>query len=289
MTAFARVRDIKKKNGWTVEIRSLNHRFFEFALKAPQDLYPLEDRIRELLHSQISRGKISVNISLGDSEEETKLLTLDEAAAEKYLRAAERLRKKFRLEGEIMLGDLVRFPGILSAEKVEELPEKKWRHLQGLLRKALARTLQMKEREGKRLARDMASRLRKIGHTVERIEKSVAGQSQYYFEKLKKRMGELLRESGSEDKDRIYREAAFLAERSDITEEIVRMKSHLALFERRLRGKAEVGRELDFLCQEMHREVNTMSAKAQLFEVSQDVVLIKGELEKIREQIQNIE
>jgi len=160
--------------------------------------------------------------------------------------------------------------------------------LKKILKQTLAQAIKAKELEGRKLAVDMEKRLIAICRAIEKIEQHARGQSQHVFQKLSERVDLLLAEK-EKDMDRMRREVAFLADRSDITEEIVRMKSHLDLFRSRLKNSTEIGRELDFLCQEMNREVNTMGSKAQLFEIATEVVFVKGEIEKIREQIQNIE
>lgn len=288
MTAFARVSAPAPLGKWIVEIRSVNHRYFEFSLKVPPSLYSLEGRVRERVQAQLRRGKVSLSIIQDNGQEAVKGLSLDETAVRSYLAAVEKLKKRFRLQGQISISDLIQVPGLFSFSKPEEDPEKNWLPLQRALKKVLAEAVKAKQREGGKLARDISSRVRKISQAVARIELLAAETPKRLFEKLKGRVEELLAEK-EKDLDRVTREVAFLAERSDITEEIVRMKSHLELFEKRLKSETEVGRELDFLCQEMNREINTLGSKAQLFEISTEVVFVKGELEKIREQIQNIE
>ena len=288
MTAYAQVTTPAREGSWVVEIRGLNHRYFEFSLKIPPALSPLENSIRELVQSEIRRGKVTVAVSQETARDKFQGLSLDETAARFYLTALYKLKKKFHLKDEISLGDLLKLPGIFTAESSLENPEKYWASLKKVLKKALAKSIRAKEEEGRKLAIDMLGRLEKIAGAVHKIETHAVGRMQHLFKKLSGRVDLLLAEK-EKDLERVHREAAFLAERSDISEEVVRMKSHLELFRSKLKGGSEVGRELDFLCQEMNREVNTMASKAQHFEISTEVVFVKGELEKIREQIQNIE
>ncbi len=288
MTAFARASASSREGGWVVEIRSVNHRYFEFSFKLPPSLFPLESRIRDFVQKDIRRGKITLAISQDGEEETAKPVTIDESVVKMYLQSIHKLKKKFRLQGDLSVRDLLGLPRIFTVEKSEENPEKSWRLVQKTLRRTLALAIKAKEGEGAKLAEDVLARLGKIKKTVQKIESLASGMAEKYFKKLSERVDQLLAEK-EKDPERIHREVAFLAERTDITEEIVRMKSHLEQFERRLKSETEVGRELDFMCQEMNREVNTMGSKAQLFEISTEVVFMKGELEKIREQIQNIE
>lgn len=287
MTGFARAVSAQRKSGWAVEIRSLNHRYFELSLKTPPSLYGLEDRIREICQSHIRRGKVTVNIN---EAEPTDLedVTLDEKVLGFYVSAIRKVQRRFGLEGPLSVSDLLSLPRIFSVEKKAEAPEKVWRFLKPPLEKALKCLTQSRAREGEALSKDLLMRIGKIekglGH-IERIGKDLPRE---YYEKLRQRIRELFEERIAED-EKVWQAAALLAEKSDITEEVVRLKSHLGLFREKIAGEGEAGKELDFLLQEMNREANTISAKAQDFGISKEVVSIKAELEKIREQIQNIE
>lgn len=270
-----------------MEIRSLNHRYFELSLKSPPSLYGLEDGIRELCQNRIRRGKVTVTISeldtpyLGD-------VVLDEKLLRFYLSAIRRVQRRFRLRGEVSMSDLLSLPRIFSVEKKAGVPEKLWRPLKPLLEKALGRLDQSRVREGAVLGRDLLKRVQRIEGQLLWIERHAKALPREYYEKLRERIRSLF-EPGAGNEDRAWREAAFLAEKADATEEVVRLKSHLLLFRKRIQGEGEVGKELDFILQEMNREVNTLSAKGQDFGISKAAVTIKAELEKIREQIQNIE
>lgn len=289
MTAFARAVSNTPQGVWGIEIRSLNHRYFEFSLKVPPALSSLENRIRDFTQAVLRRGKVTVSLTRESaSGEEANRPVIDESAVRFYAASVKKLKRKFRLDGDLSVSDLLRLPGIFTAEERKTDVEKVWPFLKRLLDQGLKKAVTAKQLEGRKLSRDILARLGEIRAAVAKIEKSAGGQNDRIFKKLSERMNAILKDHPG-DPDRLAREAAFLAERSDITEEIVRMKSHLDLFKARLGGGAEIGRELDFLCQEMNREVNTMGSKAQLFEIATEVVFVKGELEKIREQIQNIE
>ncbi len=289
MTAFARAVSNTPEGAWGIEIRSLNHRYFEFSLKVPPALGSLENRIRDFVQASLRRGKVTVSLMRESaSGEAANRAVIDESAVRFYAASVKKLKRKFRLGGDLSVSDLLRLPGIFTAEERKTDAEKIWPSLQRLLVQGLKKAVTAKHLEGRKLSQDILTRLGLIRVALAKIEKSAAGQNERILKKLSERMNAILKDHPA-DPDRLAREAAFLAERSDITEEIVRMKSHLDLFKARLGGGAEIGRELDFLCQEMNREVNTLGSKAQLFEVATEVVFVKGELEKIREQIQNIE
>lgn len=288
MTAFAQASGSSKEGAWEIEIRSLNHRYFEFSLKVPASLGALENRIRDFVQSGMRRGKITVSVSQKIKNGNEDFPAIDEKAVKHYLKTFQSLKKKFKLSGELTLSDLLKLPGLFGGQEAELNAEKIWPELKKILQKAVERATQAKLLEGGKLAKDIQSRLQAVTKALQSIEKHTAGQAEKILKRISERIQALVEEKNL-DKERLEREAAFLAERTDITEEIVRMKSHLDLFQKRLKQEAEVGRELDFLCQEMNREVNTMASKSQHFDISTEVVFVKGELEKIREQIQNIE
>lgn len=288
MTAFARVAENSKDAGWVVEIRSLNNRYLDLSIRVPSVLASLENQIKEAVQAEVSRGKVSVAVSRDSESQEIKNVSLNEQAVELYLKSLEKLRTKYPIKGDVTMGDLLRIPGIFNIETGTQQPEKIWPFLKKLVKRTLQILGEAKTEEGRKLSKDIEERLESVAKAVARIEKLALSRSDKTFKKLKERVTALMKEA-AKDEERLYREVAFLSERSDITEEIVRMKSHLELFKNRLKSQGEVGRELDFLCQEMNREVNTMGSKSQFFEISTDVVFIKGELEKIREQVQNIE
>lgn len=288
MTAFARVNIPAKDQNWAIEIRSLNHRFFEFSTKLPSSLSSLEGQLKELVQNEIKRGKVMVSVSQESSEKVVKSLSVDEDVLKGYLTSLRKLKKAHSLEGEVSVSDVLKLPGVFTSESKQESVVKQWPSLKRVVRTALNEAVKAKIVEGAKLAKDIHDRLSKIKKVVEKVEKLGEGRSQKVYKKLNEKVSKLLTDK-VKDEDRLYREVALIAERSDITEEVVRLRSHIDLFLSRLTKKGEVGRELDFLCQEMNREINTIGSKAQLFEIATEVVGLKGELEKIREQVQNIE
>lgn len=287
MTGFARLVGNRKKRSWTIEIRSLNHRFFEFSVKTPPSLYGLEDRIRELCQNRIRRGKVTVAIN-GAEGPGVEALSLDEEALHFYLTAIRKIERRFGIKGSPTVSDLLSLPRIFSLEKKSETSQETWPSLKASLEKALKQLVASKVREGGVLLKDLLKRVGSIETRFAQIERRAKELPREYYERLRERIAALFEKKTGED-DRMWQAAAVLAEKCDITEEVVRLKSHLKLFREKAVGGQEVGKEMDFLLQEMNREVNTMSAKAQDFGISREVVSIKAELEKIREQIQNIE
>lgn len=288
MTAFARETGAIQGATWAVEVRSINHRFFDFSVKLPPVLNGFEAEIRDLVQAHIRRGKIVVAINRDSEEERLKEVSLNEPAVKLYIEAIAKLKKQFRVSGDITVSDLLKLPGTFTVKVPELNPDKVWLAVQKLMKVVIKQTLKSKEIEGAKLAKDIFARLDAITKVVEKVKRLSEGESERIYKKLTDRIDALLKER-DKDPERIQREVAFLADRSDITEEIVRLNSHLELFKNRLKADGELGRELDFLCQEMNREINTIGSKSQLFDISKEVVFVKGELEKIREQIQNIE
>jgi uncharacterized protein (TIGR00255 family) len=288
MTAFARVSLAALGKHWVVEIKSLNQRYFELSLRLPPAMYAFEPQVRPLVQSVMRRGKIALSIGEEGRNSEAPVYELDQDQVKAYLASAKKLKAKFRLDGKLAVEEIMRLPGVVKEKAAGDAQIWNWTKLNGLLKKTLDKAVRYKEEEGEKLDKDFRQRLEKIAKTTHKIEALVHGNQKIYFEKLKNRLQDLL---GDEklDTERLHREVALLTERSDITEETVRMKSHLELFLKWLGREGEIGRELDFLCQEMNREANTMASKAQLFEVSQEAIAIKSEIEKIREQVQNVE
>jgi len=288
MTSFARVSLTAGGKQWIVEIRSLNQRYFELSLRLPSSLFQFESQIRQLVQSVMRRGKVSLSIGEEGRDNGPTAYELDEAQVRAYLATAKRVRKKFSLEGDFSLEAVLRLPGVIKEKTQNDVSLWTWPKLEAMLKQVLKKAIVHKEEEGEKLESDFRRRLAHIAKTVQQVEKLIQGNGTAHFEKLKGRLRGLLGDEKIEE-DRLYREVAFLAERSDISEEVVRMSSHLDLFGKWLSKQGEIGRELDFLCQEMNREANTMASKAQLFEVSKETIAIKSEIEKIREQVQNVE
>lgn len=286
MTGFGRSSAGKSGCRWTVEIRSLNHRFFDFSARLPTSFSLWEADLQKLLQSRLKRGKISLSALLSTDKTNGEKVVLDETKLDFYMRTLKKVAKRYRLDHQISVRDFLSLPNLFTVEK-KEVSTDYWKSLKSATEEAMDRLLRMRIHEGKTLAKDLLNRVKKIGKSIKLIE-TVSKQSlQDYRKKLKDRL-EGLDEKIKVDPDRLAKEVVFQAERSDITEEIVRAKHHLDSFSKTLQENGEAGKKLDFTVQELNREVNTIASKAQNFKISNEVVRVKSELEKIREQIQNI-
>ncbi len=288
MTGFGRAEGETTLGKVFVESRSVNHRYCDINIKLPKRLTLFENRMKEMIRSQVSRGRIDVSFRLENSGEEKVQLSVDLDLAKQYYRVLHELKEKLQLKDDITLNLLAGAKDLIMAkEEIGDL-EPYWQEVLRILEQSLKNMDDMKRLEGESLAHDLKQRLESIAEQFQMIKQQFPSRLETTLSRLHDRLRSLL-EGMEVDPSRFQQEIAFLAERTDITEEIVRAESHLAQFRTLLEGNEPVGRKMDFLLQEIHREVNTVSAKANDAEISQRVVEIKSELEKIREQVQNIE
>ncbi len=288
MTGFGRGEGETTLGKVVVESRSVNHRYSDINIKLPKRLNLFENRVKEIIRSQVSRGRIDVTLRLDNAGEEKIQLTVDLDLAEQYYRALCDLKERLRLKDEITLSLLTGAKDVIVAREELGDIEPYWQEILPVLKQALKNMDDMKRLEGESLTEDLQQRLKTIAEQLQMIKQQFPLRLRTFLARLQDRLRSLL-EGLETDPSRFQQEVAFLAERTDITEEVVRAESHLAQFSGLLEGKDPVGRKMDFLLQEIHREVNTVSAKANDAEISQRVVEIKSELEKIREQVQNVE
>jgi uncharacterized protein (TIGR00255 family) len=288
MTGFGRAEGDTTLGKIFVESRSVNHRYCDINIKLPKRLTLFENRMKEMIRSQVSRGRIDVSFRLENSGEEKVQLSVDLDLAKQYYRVLHELKEKLQLKDDITLNLLAGAKDLIMAkEEIGDL-EPYWQEVLRILEQSLKNMDDMKRLEGESLAQDLKQRLESIAEQFQMIKQQFPSRLENTLSRLHDRLRSLL-EGMEVDPSRFQQEIAFLAERTDITEEIVRAESHLAQFRTLLEGNEPVGRKMDFLLQEIHREVNTVSAKVNDAEISQRVVEIKSELEKIREQVQNIE
>ncbi len=286
MTGFGRATAGNGPYRWTIEIRSLNHRFLDSSVRLPGAFSGWEADIQKILEAQIKRGKVTISASLANDKASGEKLKVDQEKLKFYLQTLKSLARRYHLPGQIGIRELMMLPNLFTVEK-RDLSE----HYQVALKKAVLeavkKLLAMRRAEGCLIAKDLSKRAQKITKTLKEIEKRSGGVASRYRERLESRL-QSVAENLKLDPDRLTREAAIQAERSDVTEELVRAKHHVASLLKSIQGNGEAGRRLEFIVQEIQREVNTMTSKAQDFQISEQVVRIKSELEKIREQIQNI-
>lgn len=273
---------------FSVELNSVNRKQSDVVVNLPRDLAELEPRIRKAINEKVSRGRLNVLVACQESANGTRKLALDTALARSYHDAMLALQNELSVPGEITIGTLLQAPGVMRFSEQTIKPEEAWAPLQRALADALNELIKMREREGKHLAKDLIHRLK----TMRKDIKEVRALHPDVTKKYRRTLLERIEKAGLQlamDDERLLKEVSFFADRSDVSEELTRLESHLAQFAHHLRKNEPVGRTLEFITQEISRELNTLGAKANDAAISRHVVACKAELEKIREQIQNLE
>ena len=292
MTGYGRARQTLNGRDITVEVRSVNNRYLDCSVKMPRAYIFAEDALKTLVQKNVSRGKVDVFITVESRGAEETVVTVNEPLAKSYMAALEKLmalpEAGGRIRGKYSVTDLARMPDILAVTKAEEDLEALSADLCAVAGEALAAHAAMREVEGKKLAEDILGRLDTIEAITGRVEERSPQTVAEYREKLLARMNEVL-QSTTIDEGRILTEAAIFADKVAVDEETVRLRSHLSQLREMLQGSEPVGRKLDFLIQEVNRESNTIGSKCSDIQIAKDVVELKAEIEKIREQVQNIE
>lgn len=288
MTGFGRGENTGKHKVVTAEIKSVNHRYSEVLVRMPRQYNLMEETIRRFVLEGVSRGRVEVYLKLEDAGFSKNQVQVDKELALAYYKAMKELAAITGTELTAGAFELAQLPNVLKIEENEEDLEEVWQDVKPALRQALHILVQMRETEGEKLAADLRERLRYLQKLHNEIEDSSVNMVSLYREKLKSRIAEIL-DNGQIDENRLALEVALFADKSSITEELVRLKSHFQQFGQTLQDNQPVGRKLDFLLQEMHREVNTIASKTSDLSITQHVVEMKSELEKLREQVQNIE
>lgn len=273
---------------YVVEIRSLNHRFLEVVVRLPRELSPLEDRIRSLAQSRVLRGRVEIAIMRESYGKRVRTVKVDLDLAKTFVTALNDLKQAVGLSGAPDLAMLVGLPDLIKIEEQKEDLEAGWTAIAEGVRKALDRLVAMREAEGARLSSDLEQRVQRLGERIEEIERRAPAVVKEYAARLAKRIAELMGTTPV-DEGRVATEMAFFADRCDVSEEITRFRSHLAQVRQHLAQDGAIGRTLEFLVQELGREANTIGSKANDLEISRAVIAVKGELENLREQIQNVE
>ncbi len=288
MTGFGRGENSQDGMEFTVEIKTVNHRYSDIFVRMPRQIGFLEDKVRDLVGKAISRGKIDVYITYFNYGDDAKLVTMDEGLAKTYISATQSLRDKFYLKDDITVSLIARYPDVLKVEQAKEDEDLLWAMLKVATEKALDTLIIMRQTEGEGLKNVLLDRADYVESIVAEIAKRAPEIPKEYKLKLTARIKDLLDQQPL-DENRIATEVAVFADRCSIDEELVRMTSHIGQLREALSMDQPVGRKLDFLVQEMNREINTIGSKANDLSITKNVVEIKSEIEKIREQIQNIE
>ncbi|MFA5577125.1 MAG: YicC/YloC family endoribonuclease [Tissierellaceae bacterium] len=289
MTGFGRGEFTNEFFKLKVEIKGVNHRYSDISVKMPRHISYLEERVKKAVKEKISRGKIDIYINIDYINESAIDIKVDIALAKSYKNTLEDLTKELEIEDSIRLFNILSMPEIVKIEKKELDEDTIWQSLNVSLGDALNDILKMKSIEGKSMKEDMLSKLKDIEVMVNEIEDRTPFVVLEYKERLRERISEILDKDVEVDENRLLYEVVLFADKSNINEEVVRLKSHISQFRSIVDEDDVVGRKLDFLIQEMNREANTIGSKANDLVISRNVVTIKSEIEKIREQVQNIE
>ena len=288
MTGYGRAGALLHGRDIKVELRSVNARFFEYSSRLPRSCAFLEDKLKKLVAAKVSRGKVELSLSIQTVTAADTVVSVNWSLAQGYRAALDSLIEKMELKNDVTAGMIARFPEVLTQTAAPTNEDELWQDVQSVALQAVDAFVAMRAAEGEKLKADVAGRLDTIEELVAKIEQGSAGRVQAYSDRLYARLQELLGDR-SIDESRLVTEAALFADKTAIDEETVRLHSHVAQYREILTLYEPVGRKLDFLTQELNRESNTIGSKCQDVAITRLVVELKSEIEKIREQIQNIE
>ena len=288
MTGFGRGHDVLNGRDITVEIRAVNHRYFEFSARLPRSMNFAEEKLKSLLQGKVNRGKTEVSVLVYNTGANDEKVSVNTEVVGGYVEALRSVKERFELIDDLSLSNILRIPDALNVVKEETDEEQLWTDIKSVAEQALENFIAMRETEGERMKADILSRLDAIDDWVNIVEGRSPIIVEEYRKRLYDRMCEVL-DGKSVDENRILLEAGIFSEKIAVDEETVRLRSHINQFRDMLESSDAVGRKLDFLVQEMNRETNTIGSKVQDIEVTRIVVDQKSEIEKIREQIQNSE
>ncbi len=287
MTGFGQGEASTATSSVTVEVRSVNHRFLDLAFKLPRVIQNREADIKDIVRAKLARGRVSITINI-ESPTAGRAITINEQVLETYLTQLRAFARKHQLDERLSLDTLMQLPEVVTAKELEPGEDEVWPLVEKSLTAALDACTRMRVEEGKALEKDLVHRMQLIDRTVSAIEKLSPEVAKQQVEALRKRVAQLAGDV-QVNEDRIAVEIVMLADKTDFTEEITRLRSHEAQFNKALKDGGEVSKKLTYILQEMHREASTIGAKASGSEVIQHVVVLKEETEKLREQVQNLE
>ncbi|MBQ7976913.1 MAG: YicC family protein [Clostridia bacterium] len=287
MTGYGRCEDILSERKITVEIKSVNNRFSDYNIKIPRHMLFLEDKIRKCVSEHITRGKVDIYVNIESYADDSEVY-LNEPVAKQYIEAAKKLRDTFALADDITTMSICRFGDVFRMERAEVNEEELWSDVHCVLSRALENFIAMRSREGERIYQDLKARVDFMSDLARQVDERSPEVVAEYKERLYQKIKETL-ENREIDEARVLTEVALFADKVAINEETVRLASHFEEYYQILDSDEPAGRKLDFLIQEINREVNTIGSKANDLFITKTVVTLKGEIEKMREQIQNIE
>lgn len=288
MTGFGRGESVKGGKKFTVEIKTVNHRFIDVCIKCPRSISFLEDKVREVILGSLHRGKVDVVIIYEDNEECNSTAVTDVNLADSYVKAFQLLKERYDLKNDIGISLFAKLPDVIKIQKREDDHDLLWDILKDALSVSVDNLIKMREAEGENLKNKLLDKLSVIKEKLELIKSRAPHVVTDYKAKLEDRISALIDKSDV-DNERLAMEVALFADKCSIDEEIIRLESHISQFRDTLNSNDAVGRKLDFLVQEINREINTIGSKANDLTITKAVIDVKAELEKIREQVQNIE
>ncbi|MBQ1518361.1 MAG: YicC family protein [Ruminococcus sp.] len=288
MTGYGRTQKILNGRDILVEIRSVNHRYYEYSSRIPRTYNYIDEKLKALLKNSISRGKVEASVTINNIEGKDTEIAINKGVAEGYITALRSISDEFGLKDDLALSKLIKLPDIFTVQKTPDDEEQVWNDVAEVAREAVAKFVEMRSTEGERLKKDITEKADGILRMVMEVERLSPITVENYRNRLYKKLSEVL-ENKDIDEQRILTEAAVFSEKIAVDEETVRLRSHISQLKNMLDSDEAIGRKLDFIVQEMNREVNTIGSKAQDLNITKIVVDMKAEIEKIREQIQNIE
>lgn len=288
MTGFGRSEIVKGNRKISVEIKSVNHRYLEAGIKMPKKLNVFESRMRDLLKKYATRGKIDIFINYEDDSESQVNLKFNQNIADEYMAIFNNMSEKYNLKNDMTVGGLVRFPEVITMDEVQEDEEELWHFIEEAMKAALEQFVNTRILEGENLKKDLLGKLDHMEELVAFVEKRSPEIMKEYRSKLESKVKELLGDT-TIDESRIATEVIIYADKICVDEETVRLRSHIEHARKCLNEDGGIGRKMDFIAQEMNREANTTLSKANDIEISNAAIDLKTEIEKVREQIQNIE
>lgn len=288
MTGFGRSEIVKGNRKISVEIKSVNHRYLEAGIKMPKKLNVFESRMRDLLKKYATRGKIDIFINYEDDSESQVNLKFNQNIADEYMAIFNNMSEKYNLKNDMTVGGLARFPEVITMDEVQEDEEELWHFIEEAMKAALEQFVNTRILEGENLKKDLLGKLDHMEELVAFVEKRSPEIMKEYRSKLESKVKELLGDT-TIDESRIATEVIIYADKICVDEETVRLRSHIVHARKCLNEDGGIGRKMDFIAQEMNREANTTLSKANDIEISNAAIDLKTEIEKVREQIQNIE
>lgn len=288
MTGYGRAQKILNGRDILVEIRSVNHRYYEYNSRVPRAYNYIDEKLKVLLKSGITRGKVDVSVTISNIEGRDTEVALNKGVAEGYIKALRSAADELGVADDLTLSNLIRLPDVFIVQKTPDNEDEVWGDVSQVAEEALSRFVAMRETEGEKMRHDVLQKVDCILDMVAKVEELSPQTVENYRERLYRKLSEIL-ESKDVDQQRIVTESAVFAEKIAVDEETVRLRSHISQLRELVDSSESIGRKLDFIVQEMNREVNTIGSKAQDLNITKIVVDMKAELEKIREQIQNIE